>query len=95
MGLSPEEGVDQIDLEEMPSLQYMQMTIPQFCAAILEKSLPLLNMEDEVIVTEVFQLLHRTLDIIVDIVTPDLWQDQSMAARECVCAFSIFLVFLR
>ena len=62
----------------------MQMTIPQFCAAVLEKSIPLLNTDDEVIVTEVFHLLNKTLEIVVAIVTADLWVDPSMAARECV-----------
>ncbi|WAR12017.1 RTTN-like protein [Mya arenaria] len=32
---------------------------------------------------EVLHLLHLTLDIVIAMVTPGLWQDQSMAAREC------------
>ncbi|XP_052274853.1 rotatin-like isoform X2 [Dreissena polymorpha] len=84
VGLSPVDGLDPgIDLEDTPSLQYMQVTLPQLCALVLQKALPLLGTPDEALTNEVFYLLNLTLDIVAVVVTPDLWQDQSMAAREC------------
>ncbi|XP_053402564.1 rotatin-like [Mercenaria mercenaria] len=82
VGLSPAEN-EQMDFEDMQSLQFIQMTIPQFCALVLEKSLPLLKTNDDVMSTEAFNLLNHTLEIIVAIVTPELWQDNTMAARDC------------
>ncbi|XP_052818061.1 rotatin-like [Mya arenaria] len=70
VGLSPEgRRGEPIDLEDVPALQYLQLTLPQFCT--------------QVITMEVLHLLHLTLDIVIAMVTPGLWQDQSMAAREC------------
>ncbi|XP_060587035.1 rotatin-like, partial [Ruditapes philippinarum] len=82
VGLNPAEN-EQMDFEDMQSLQFIQMTIPQFCAVVLEKSLPLLKTNDEVLSTEVFRLLTQMLEIIVAIVTPELWFDNSMAGRDC------------
>lgn len=89
MGLNPAEN-EQMDFEDVPSLQFIQMTIPQFCALILEKSLPLLKTNDEVMATEVFRLLNQNLEIIVAIVKPELWQDNTMAARDCVSLWALF-----
>lgn len=83
VGFNPMAEREEMDFEDFPSLQYTQMTIPQFCALILEKSLNLLKTSDEVTVTEVLRLLNQTLEIIVLIVMPGLWQDSSMAGQEC------------
>ncbi|XP_052815197.1 rotatin-like isoform X2 [Mya arenaria] len=84
VGLSPEgRRGEPIDLEDVPALQYLQLTLPQFCTQVLERALPLLRSTDQVITMEVLHLLHLTLDIVIAMVTPGLWQDQSMAAREC------------
>ena len=92
VGFSPELEQENVDFEDMPSLQYIQMTIPQFCATVLEKALPLLKTSDEYITTEVFHLLHQVLEIILMVMTPDLWEDSSMAAREVV-SFSLKISF--
>ncbi|KAL4234763.1 hypothetical protein ACF0H5_006405 [Mactra antiquata] len=83
VGLSPDVDIEQMNFEDIQSLQFIQMTIPQFCATILEKSLPLLKTDDAVISVEIFHLLNQILDIIAIIVRPELWQDQTMAARDC------------
>ena len=84
IGLSPGPESEVLDFEDIPSLQYIQMTIPQFCTNILEKALPLLKTNDEVMITEAFHLLNQTLDVVVAVMTPALWDDSSMAARDCV-----------
>lgn len=84
MGFNPDLEQEEVDFEDMPSLQYIQLTIPQFCATVLEKALPLLKTNDEYITSEVFHLLHQAMEIILIVMTPDLWEDNSMAAREVV-----------
>ena len=87
VGASPGPEQEDVDFEDMPSLQYIQMTVPQFCATVLEKALPLLKTNDEYITSELFHLLHQVFEIVTLVMTSDLWEDNSMAAREVVSSF--------
>ncbi|KAJ8303020.1 hypothetical protein KUTeg_019416 [Tegillarca granosa] len=75
---------EETDLEDMPTLQYSQMSLPQFCTQVLQKSLPLLKTGEEEVVVQLLYLLDQILGILGSVVTPNVWQDTSSNAREIV-----------
>lgn len=78
-------GQEETDLEDMQSLQYVQMTVPQFCGCVLDKALPLLKTTNENIVSRLLFLVNQILDILSSIVTVEVWNDATSPAREMVC----------
>lgn len=75
---------EETDLEDMQSLQYVQMTVPQFCGCVLDKALPLLKTGNENVVTQLLYLVNQILDILVSVVTVEVWNDATSPAREIV-----------
>ncbi|WAR12035.1 RTTN-like protein, partial [Mya arenaria] len=62
VGLSPEgRSGEPIDLEDVPALQYLQLTLPQFCTQVLERALPLLRSTDQ------SEKLIESLDVMADL----------------------------
>ncbi|WAR12085.1 RTTN-like protein, partial [Mya arenaria] len=62
VGLSPEgRRGEPIDLEDVPALQYLQLTLPQFCTQVLERALPLLRSTDQ------SEKLIESLDVMADL----------------------------
>ncbi|WAR12091.1 RTTN-like protein, partial [Mya arenaria] len=62
VGLSPEgRRGESIDLEDVPALQYLQLTLPQFCTQVLERALPLLRSTDQ------SEKLIESLDVMADL----------------------------
>ncbi|XP_052063673.1 rotatin-like [Mytilus californianus] len=75
---------EETDLEDMQSLQYVQMTVPQFCGCVLDKALPLLKTGNENVVTQLLYLVNQILDILSSVITLEVWNDVSSPAREIV-----------
>ena len=79
------EGVEQTDIEDIQSLQFMQWTTPQLCIAIVEKLLPCMKTPDERFVLHGTELLHEAVTLLRESVVVDaLWDDGSVPARELV-----------
>ena len=75
----------QVDVEDIQTLQFMQWTTPQFCAAILEKLLPCLKTPDERFVLHAYELLHQVAAMLREsVIQATLWDDGSLPARELV-----------
>ena len=74
----------------------MQLTVPQLSTLVLERALPLFRSGDPLVAIETGHLLHVTLDVMVAVVTPSVWVDQSLAAREFVSyGFTPVLILLK
>ncbi|XP_056009232.1 rotatin-like isoform X2 [Ostrea edulis] len=73
---------EETDIDDMRSLQSMQITLPQYCSLVIEKAVPLLKTETEGVVTQLMYLLNQVLEIFNGIVTMEIWQDTSSRARE-------------
>lgn len=78
---------EETDIDDMRSLQSMQITLPQYCSLVLEKAVPLLKTGVEAVVTQLMYLLNQVLEIFASIVTMELWQDTSPRAREIVSIY--------
>ncbi|CAH1779766.1 unnamed protein product [Owenia fusiformis] len=70
------------DIEDIQALQFMQMTLPQFCISTLQKSLPLLKHNSEKLQLYSALLIQKLLNILEESVTSSIWSDPSPAARE-------------
>lgn len=75
---------EETDIDDMRSLQSMQITLPQYCSLVLEKAVPLLKTGAEGVVTQLMYLVNQVLEILTSIVTMEIWQDVSSRAREIV-----------
>ncbi|XP_041375404.1 rotatin-like [Gigantopelta aegis] len=86
VGLEPDVGSspEETDIDESPSLQHQQMTLPRFCVLVTHTVLPLLRCERENVVVEVLQLLHHVLAVMLKVIMKDVWQDTADAARDVV-----------
>ncbi|XP_062593037.1 rotatin-like isoform X3 [Saccostrea cucullata] len=73
---------EETDIDDMRSLQSMQITLPQYCSLVIEKAVPLLKTGAEGVVTQLMYLLNQVLEIFTAIVTMEIWQDTSSRARE-------------
>ncbi len=77
--------VEQTDIEEIQSLQFLQWTLPQFCLATLERLLPCLKTPDERFVLLGLDLLQQLIKLLGECVSMEtLWGDNSQPARELV-----------
>ncbi|XP_042319434.1 rotatin isoform X2 [Sceloporus undulatus] len=79
--------IGHIDLPELESedtleLQFLQLSLPQFCVAILEYVVPLLRTGSRRVTMKVLELLTEDLLLIVDAVSEDVWEDSSLFGLE-------------
>lgn len=82
------ELIEQTDVDEIQSLQFLQWTTPQYCVAILEKILPCLKTPDERYVLNGLSLIHHVAALLRESVSSAaLWNDNSLPARELVRCF--------
>ncbi|XP_060080267.1 rotatin-like [Ylistrum balloti] len=86
IGLGPDMTTtrEETDIEDAPALQFVQLSLPQFCALVLEKALPLLKTGVESVIVHLLYLLKESFSILVAVVSPCVWTDTSPAAREIV-----------
>jgi len=89
IGLGPDVTAnrEETDIEDTQTLQYVQLSIPQFCALILERALPLLKTGEENVIIHLLYLLNEGFNILSTVVTPGVWEDTSQSAREMVYNF--------
>ena len=77
--------IEQTDIEDIQSLQFMQWTTPQYCFALIEKLLPCMKTPDEGFLLQSLDLLHQLLLLLREsVATNALWDDNSLPAREVV-----------
>lgn len=75
---------DDLDLEDGPRLQHQQLSLPQLCIAVLQRSLPRLRTANEALGVQVLELVHETLTVLTCVVGPGMWADRREVAREIV-----------
>ncbi|XP_048451707.1 rotatin [Rhincodon typus] len=76
-----------LELPEMESddsleLQFQQLTLPQFCVAVLEHAVPMLRTGSQKMVMYVLELLFEVLLLVGDSISEDVWNDDSLLGRE-------------
>ncbi|KAM6453844.1 rotatin isoform 1-T1 [Liasis olivaceus] len=79
--------IGHIDLPELENedtleLQFQQFSLPQFCVAILEHAVPLLRTGSSRMTIQVLELVAEDLILIVDAVSEDVWEDNSLFGLE-------------
>ncbi|KAK3086250.1 hypothetical protein FSP39_015771, partial [Pinctada imbricata] len=85
VGLAPElANPEETDLEDMQTLQCIQITLPQFVTMVMDKALPLLRTGEEGVVVQLMYLLNQVFDLLVTTVSPQVWGETSSQAREIV-----------
>ena len=86
LGLEPPDNHadNELDLDDGPRLQTQQLTLPQFCVAVLQRSLPRLTTIDRALAGAVVGLLQETLTILTSVLDPAIWGDLRESAREVV-----------
>ncbi|XP_059501989.1 rotatin isoform X2 [Stegostoma tigrinum] len=70
------EGDDSLEL------QFQQLTLPQFCVAVLEHAVPMLRTGSQKMVMHVLELLFEVLLLIGDSISEDVWSDASLLGHE-------------
>ncbi|XP_076470158.1 rotatin-like isoform X2 [Babylonia areolata] len=81
----PAHGVGrEVDVDEADSLQFLQLSLPQFAATVLLQSLQSLRTSQQSVATELVRLGFEAWRILVVVVAEDLWTSGSESAREQV-----------
>ncbi|XP_054840962.1 rotatin [Eublepharis macularius] len=68
--------------ENSLELQFQQLSLPQFCVAILEYAVPLLRIGSKRMIMQVLELLAEDLLLIVNAVSEDVWEENSLFGLE-------------
>ena len=78
--------IEQTDLDDVFSLQFVQWTVPQFCFRVLENVVRCLQGSiDEQLSMQCFELIDQVASLLADSVIPAaLWEDTSLPAHELV-----------
>jgi len=87
--------IEQTDLDDVFSLQFVQWTVAQFCFQVLEKVVPCLQgAVDEQLSMQCFELMHQVASLLADsLIAAALWEDTSVAAHELVIKLINITVF--
>uniref|UniRef100_A0A6J0TVC1 Rotatin n=1 Tax=Pogona vitticeps TaxID=103695 RepID=A0A6J0TVC1_9SAUR len=72
----------ELENEDTLDLQFQQLSLPQFCVAVLEYAVPLLRTGSRRVTMQVLELLAEDLLLIVDSVSEDVWEDSTLFALE-------------
>jgi len=77
--------IEQTDLEDICSLQFIQWTVMQYCTSVLERLVPCLKTTNEGLSLHCLQLIHHVVALIKTSLAPEeLWDDTSFPAQEVV-----------
>ena len=79
------------DSEDAMSLQFSQLTLPQFTMETLSKILPVLKTSNPEVMLAGMQLLHEVIQLMQISMTTDIWEDKSVVGRNLVRIFVFFL----
>lgn len=72
------------DLEEADSLQYLQLSLPQFAATVLQQTLHSLRTVRQAVATELLRLGFESWKILAVVVADEVWTSGSESAKELV-----------
>ncbi|XP_032874819.1 rotatin [Amblyraja radiata] len=72
----------EMENEDSLELQFQQLSLPQFCVAVLEHAVPLLKTSSRKTVINVLELLTEVVMLIGDSISEDVWVDESLTGRE-------------
>ncbi|XP_078608166.1 rotatin-like isoform X2 [Branchiostoma floridae x Branchiostoma japonicum] len=76
--------MEELEPEDMLALQFSQLSLPQFCTALLTNGMALLKSHDPAAVAQVLDLLQKAAWLMEEALTPQVWEDQSTVAAELV-----------
>jgi len=83
--------IEQTDVDDVFSLQFVQWTLPQFCFRVLENVVRCMHSTvvlDEELSMQCFELVHQVTAVLTDSLIPSaLWQDTSATAHELIESF--------
>ena len=82
LGVSTEQEL--LDVEQLQALQFMQMTLPQFCLCVLEKTIPALKSTNQGLALASLGLLQQLHKLLAEAFTQELWDDVTAPGRELV-----------
>ncbi len=88
-------GTDsETDSEDAMSLQFSQLTLPQFVVETMTKILPVLKTTNPEVMLAGMQLLEEIKKLMQVSMTMDIWEDKSVVGRNLVrfCSATFFLV---
>ncbi|XP_070193440.1 rotatin-like [Littorina saxatilis] len=77
-------GGRETDMEEMDNLQFLQMTLPQFAATLLQQTLQSLRTQSQAVATELLRLGFESWKILAVVMGDEVWTSGSESARELV-----------
>ncbi|XP_073487367.1 rotatin isoform X1 [Aquarana catesbeiana] len=85
--------LDHLDVEneDMLDLQFQQLSLPQFCALVLESATPLLKSERRKMIQLVLELLNENLVLLCDAISENVWEDRSLIGQELRCKLLFML----
>ncbi|KAJ6664400.1 hypothetical protein lerEdw1_007057 [Lerista edwardsae] len=72
----------ELENEDTLELQFQQLSLPQFCVAVLKYAVPLLRTGSKRVTIQVLELLAEDLLLIADAVSQDVWEDSSLFGLE-------------
>ncbi|KAJ7338639.1 hypothetical protein JRQ81_012541, partial [Phrynocephalus forsythii] len=72
----------ELENQDTLDLQFQQLSLPQFCVAILEYAVPLLRTGSRRMTMQVLELLAEDILLIADAVSEDVWEDNTLFALE-------------
>uniref|UniRef100_A0A7M4EGZ4 Rotatin n=1 Tax=Crocodylus porosus TaxID=8502 RepID=A0A7M4EGZ4_CROPO len=72
----------EVENEDSLELQMQQLSLPQFCASILEYAVPLLRTGSRKVTMQVLELLAEDIFLISDAISEDVWEDSSLFGLE-------------
>ena len=82
---APADGAGrETDAEEVDSLQYLQLSLPQFVATVLQQTLHSLRTLRQVVSTELLRLGFESWKILAVVVADEVWSSGSESAKELV-----------
>ncbi|XP_059138641.1 rotatin-like [Physella acuta] len=73
-----------LDLEEGTRLQHQQLTLPQFCVALLQRILPQLKTDDEALGVRLLELLAEVVTVLSSVLDASFWADDESSAKDMV-----------
>ncbi|XP_042549459.1 rotatin isoform X1 [Dipodomys spectabilis] len=70
----------ELDMEDTLELQFQQLSLPQFCVAVLESAAPLLRTGSRQMIIRVLELLTEDMTLIGEAISTEIWDDNSLFA---------------
>ncbi|XP_047684263.1 rotatin isoform X1 [Prionailurus viverrinus] len=70
----------ELEAEDALELQFLQLSLPQFCVSVLESAVPLLRTGSRQMIIRVLELLAEDVILIGEAISADIWDDSSLFA---------------